>query len=204
MTGRRLWCVLAATVAAAGLTVPVASGGLISGLLPFCGTTTHPFTPWGDSNAYCAFPNLGFESGSTGWALSGKASVVAANEPWHVSGAGTHALQLAPGASALSAPLPVSLLDPYLRLFAHSVGANGSLHVQVYFRGLTGNLTGLLNFGSLSPSGYASWQPTAKVLSALALPLLTSTVQVQLTSQANSGSWQVDDVYLDPRIAKLG
>jgi hypothetical protein len=42
------------------------------------------------------------------------------------------------------------------------------------------------------------------VLSALALPLLTSTAQIQLTSQATAGSWQVDDAYLDPRIAKLG
>src|SRR3954447_14624920 len=204
MTGRRLWCVLAATVAAAGLTVPVASGGLISGALPFCGTTTHPFTPWNDSNAYCAFPNLGFESGSTGWALSGKASVVAANEPWHVSGAGTHALQLGPGASALSSPLPISLLDPWMRFFARRTGANGSLHVQVIFRGLLGNLTGLLNVGSLSPSSYSTWQPTQRVSSLLALPLGTSSAQVLLTSQAKLGSWQVDDVYLDPCASKLG
>jgi hypothetical protein len=203
---RRLWCGLAATVAAAGMAVPVASGSLLGGLglLPSCGATSHPFTTWGDSGSYCAFPNLGFESGKTGWTVSGNASVVAANEPWHVSGAGTHALQLGPGASALSAPLPISLLDPWLRFFARSAGANGSLRVQVYFHGLTGNLTGLLNFGSLSPSGYSGWQPTSKVLSALALPLLTSTAQVKITSQAKSGSWQVDDLYLDPRIAKLG
>jgi len=205
--GKRLWFVWAAVVAAAaGLCFPAASAATGSklSLLPSCGAKSYPFTPWADPDAYCAFPNLGFESGKTGWTVTGSTSIAATNEPWHVSGAGTHALQLGPGASALSSPLPVSLLDPYLRFFARSVGASGSLHVQVYFRGLTGNLTGLLNFGSLSPSGYASWQPTAKVLSALALPLLTSTVQVQLTSQANSGSWQVDDVYLDPRIAKLG
>ena len=136
--------------------------------------------------------------------MKGNATVVAANEPWHVSGPGTHALQLGPGGSALSAPLPVSLLDPYMRFFAHSAGANGSLQVQVVFRGLTGNLTGVLNFGALSPSGYATWQPTQRVLSALALPLLTSTAQVKFTSLAKSGSWQLDDVYLDPRIAKLG
>lgn len=202
---RRLWCVFAAVVAVAALSIPSASAGLPRlNLLPSCGATSQPFTAWGDTSSYCAFPNLGFESGATGWKLGGNASVVAANEPWHVSGAGTHSLQLGPGASALSSALPVSLLDPYLRFFAHSAAANGSLHVQVYFRGLTGNLTGLLNFGSLSPSGYASWQPTQKVLSALALPLLTATAQVQLTSQATSGSWQLDDVYLDPRIAKLG
>jgi hypothetical protein len=42
------------------------------------------------------------------------------------------------------------------------------------------------------------------VLSSLALPLLTTSAQVQITSQATSGSWQIDDVYLDPCVAKLG
>jgi hypothetical protein len=182
----------------------VASASLIGSVLPSCGSTTYPFKAWGDSTAYCAFPNLGFESGATSWTLKGTASVVAGNEPWHVSGSGTHALQLGPGASALSSPLPVSLLDPYIRFFAHSAGATGGLQVQVLFRGVTGNLTGVLNFGTLSPSGFAAWQPTQPVLSALALPLLTSTAQVQFTSQAKSGSWQLDDVYLDPRIGKLG
>lgn len=205
-SGVRLWRALAVVLVAAGLAVPVASASLLGGggLLPSCGSTSYPFKPWNDTNAYCAFPNLGFESGSTSWTLKGSATVVAGNEPWHVSGAGTHALQLGPGASAVSSPLPVNLLDPYMRFFAHSVGANGSLQVQVIFRGPSGNLTGLLNFGTLSPAGYTTWQPTQQVLSALALPLLTATAQVQLTSLAKSGSWQLDDVYLDPRIAKLG
>ena len=201
---KRFWLVLSALVSAAALAVPAASAGLTSGLLPSCGTTSHPFANWGDTASYCAFPNLGFESGKTGWTTTGSASVGSANEPWRVSGPGTHALQLGPGATALSSPLPVSLLDPWIRFFAHSQGANGPLHVQVIFRGLLGNLTGLLNFGSLSPGGFASWQPTPDVLSTLALPLLTSTAQVELTSQAKSGSWQVDDVYLDPRVVKLG
>lgn len=201
---KHLWLFSAAMVAAAGLSVPVASAGLTSSLLPPCGSTSQPFKAWGDLDAYCAFPNLGFESGATGWTLTGKASIVSANEPWHVSGAGTHALQLGPGATALSSRLPVNLLDPWIRTFAHSVSANGSLRVQVVFRGLLGNLTGLLNVGSLSPGSYSSWQPTQRVLSALALPLLTTSAQVQLTSTATSGSWQVDDVYLDPCASKLG
>jgi hypothetical protein len=204
-SGVRLWSALAVVLVAAGLAVPVATASFLGGgLLPSCGATSHPFMPWNDSDAYCAFPNLGFESGSRSWTLRGSAAVVAGNEPWHVSGAGTHALQLGPGASAVSSPLPVNLLDPYMRFFARSAGANGSLQVQVIFRGLSGNVTGLLNFGSLSPTGYTTWQPTQRVLSALALPLLTATAQVQVTSLAKSGSWQLDDVYLDPRIAKLG
>jgi hypothetical protein len=200
---RRSWLIFAAAVVAAGLSVPAASakGGA---LLPSCGAKTYPFAPWGDDDAYCAFPNLGFESGRTAWTLTGKASIVAANEPWHVSGPGTHALQLGPGASALSSSLPVSLLDPWIRFFARSAGANGTLHVQVLFHGLLGNLTGLLNVGSLSPGSYSSWRPTPRVLSTLALPLLTTSAQVRITSQATSGSWQVDDVYLDPCVAKLG
>jgi hypothetical protein len=98
----------------------------------------------------------------------------------------------------------VNLLEPWIRTFAHSVSANGSLRVQVIFHGPLGNLTGLLNVGSLSPGSYSRWQPTQRVLSALALPLLSTSAQVQLTSTATSGSWQVDDVYLDPCASKLG
>jgi hypothetical protein len=201
---RRLRLVCAVLIAAAGLSVSVASAGIVGAVLPSCGVQSHPFATWGDNDGYCAFPNLGFESGSTGWTLTGNASIVAANEPWHVSGSGTHALQLGPGATALSSQLPVSLLDPWIRFFARSEGANGALKVQVIFHGLLGNLTGLLNIGTLSPGSFSSWQPTQRVLSALALPLGTSSAQVLLTSQATSGSWQVDDVYLDPCVAKLG
>ena len=201
---RRLWLVLAVLGVVAGLSVPAASASLSNSVLPSCGAQSYPFKPWADSDAYCAFANLGFEGGSSSWSLAGKASVVSGNEPWHVSGAGTHALQLGPGASALSSSLPVNLLDPWVRFFARSASANGSLHVQILFHGLLGNLTGVLNVGSLSPGSYSSWQPTQRVLSALALPLFTSTAQVQITSQATSGSWQVDDVYLDPCVAKLG
>ena len=201
----RLLVLVAAVAAAVGLSVPAASAGIGHGrVLPSCGAQTYPFTLWGDTDAYCAFPNLGFENGATGWTLLGNTSIVNANEPWHVSGPGAHALQLGRGASALSSPLPVSLIDPWIRFFASSVGANGQLDVQVIFHGIFGNLTGLLDVGNLSPSGYTSWQPTQRVSSALALPLLTTTAQVLLTSQATSGSWQVDDLYLDPCVAKLG
>lgn len=202
---RRLWFALATVVAASSLFVPAASAAGGRGLLlPSCGATSYPFKAWGDGDAYCAFANLGFESGKTGWTLSGNASVVSGNEPWQVSGPGTHALQLGPGATATSSPLPVSLLDPWIRFFARSNSANGALRVQVVFHGLLGNLTGLLNVGSLSQKAYAGWQPTAPEPSLLALPLATSTAQVVLTSTQSSGSWQVDDVYLDPRVAKLG
>lgn len=207
--GLRIGIALAVATAAVGLSAASASagllsGGLLGGLLPSCGATAHPFTAFGDGASYCAFANQGFESGAGSWKLSGSASVVSGNEPWHVSGSGTHALQLGPGASAQSASIPVSLLDPYIRFFAHSAGASGSLRVQVVFHGLLGNLTGLLNYGSLDPGGFSSWQPTQRINSLLALPLATSSAQVIVTNTSRSGSWQVDDFYLDPCVSRIG
>src|SRR5439155_19742048 len=138
-----------------------------------------------------ALPNNGFESGSTGWTLSG-AGIAKDNEPWYVNGSGRYALALPAGASATSPSVCINLLDPFFRMFAKSVPANGQLQVQVIFHGLTGNLTGVLNFGSFDPSGYGSWQPTSTVPSLLALPLGTTSAQVKLTSKATRGLWEVD------------
>ena len=202
---------LTVALAAAAATLVVAStasAGLVSGLigaaLPSCGSVSYPFAQFGDRGAYCSTVNNGFESGAAGWTLTGGASVVADNEPWHVNGPGRNALDLPPGASALSSPLPISLLDPYLRLFARSSAADGALRVQVLFRGLTGNLTGVLNASDLSPSGYTSWEPSSDVASLLALPLGTSAAQVLVTSLASGGDWEIDDVYVDPWLNRLG
>lgn len=203
----RIGLALATAAAVIGVVVPSASAGLLSGLLnialPPCGATTHPFAALGDNADYCAFANSGFENGSSGWALAGDASVVSGNEPWNVSGSGTHSLELGPGASASSTPLPVSLLDPYVRFFAQSDGASGSLQVQVVFHGILGNLTGLLNYGGLASGDYQNWQATAPMRSWLALPLLTSSAQIIVTNTSRSGDWQVDDFYLDPCVSRV-
>jgi hypothetical protein len=203
--GLRYVLALGAALAATVWAIPVASAGTQAKglLLPSCGPETTPFVPWGDLDSYCAIPNLGFEDGTAGWTLTGNASVVSGNEPWNVSGAGTHSLSLGPGATALSSPLPISLVDPWIRFFSQSSGANGQLFVEVIFRGPLGNLTGLLNFGSLSPGSFSSWQPTQRILSALALPLGTTSAQVLLVSGASRGNWLVDDVYLDPCVSRV-
>jgi hypothetical protein len=186
----------------AAVLAPVAGAGLIGGLvgaaLPSCGATSQPFAAFGDLSSYCALPDNDLEAGTAGWSLAGGAAVVAGNEPWYVSGYGSHALDLPPGATATSPSVPVSLLDPYFRMFTRSVGADGAMQVQIVFRGLLGNLTGLLNLGTLSAADYPRWAPSATIPSLLALPLGTSSAQVRLTSLASSGDWQVDDIYVDP------
>jgi hypothetical protein len=188
---KRSVLVLAAAAAAAIVAAPAGHAALA------CNGSSYPFAQFGDNSSYFAFANNGFENGSTGWKLS-KASVGAGNEPWFVNGAGSSSLSIGPGGSA-SGPLVCAALNaPAWRMFAHSNGANGSLRAQIVFYGLLGNITGILNFTSFDASGYASWEPSSMVPSGLALPLLTYAAQLRLTSTATSGTWQVDDVFVDP------
>jgi hypothetical protein len=192
--------------------VPAANAGLISGLTsgltqlvaPTCGVNQFPFAQFGDSHSYYAFANNGFESGSAGWTLTGGARVVSDNEPWFVNGSGGSALSLPAGATATSPATCINLFDPHFRMFAKSAAANGNVRVQILFHGLTGNLTGVLNLTSFSPSGYGDWQPSGDIPSLLALPILTTSAQVRLTSLASSGSWEIDDVFVDPWVSRIG
>lgn len=189
--------------AAAALAAPAANAGLLDPVtqvvLPTCGSSGYPFKQFGDTHAYYGFANNGFESGSYGWALAGGAYVGSGNEPWYVNGWGSRSLVLPPGANATSPGFCINLLDPAVRMFAR--GSNGGdLKVQVLFRGLTGNLLGILNYGDTAGTG--SWAPTGRSPSALALPLLTSYAQIRVT--AASGSWQVDDAFVDPYICGIG
>src|SRR6478735_7009841 len=78
---------------------------------------SQPFAQFGDNSWYYPVPNQGLENGSSSWTLSGSTAVVAGNEPWKVSGAGSHALSIGNGASAMSAPTCIGLLAPHVRLF---------------------------------------------------------------------------------------
>jgi hypothetical protein len=192
---KRIFLATAASAAAAIVAAP-AGNAARTGLLS-CGATNHPFAQFGDNNSYFGFSNNGFESGANGWQLS-KASIGAGNEPWSVNGGGSSSLSIGPGGTASSPRVCTTLLAPAWRMFAHSNGANGSLSARIVFYGLLGNVTGILNFTSFNPSGYASWEPSGSVPSILSLPLLTTSAQLQLTSTATSGTWQVDDVFVDP------
>ena len=195
--------ILLATVAASLLAVPAAGAGLLDPITklvsPTCGTNTYPFAQWGDRSPYFGFSNNGFESGTAGWSVAGGGYAGSGNEPWYVSGYGVRSLTLPRGASATSPSFCIGLLDPAIRMFAR--GENGgNLRIQVIFRGLTGNLLGVLNLGD--ENGTGAWSPSDRVNSLLALPLLTISAQIRVT--AVDGTWQVDDVYVDPIKAGLG
>lgn len=192
-----------AAVAAAFFAVPAANAGLLDPItrvvLPTCGATSYPFAQFGDRAPYYGFSNNGFEGGSSGWSLGGGAYVGSGNEPWFANGFGARSLVLPEGASATSPGFCINLLDPAIRMFVQG-SDGGELRIQVLFRGLTGNLTGILNVGSDRGSG--GWEPSERFNSLLALPLLTAYAQIRVT--AADGRWQVDDVFVDPYINRIG
>jgi hypothetical protein len=179
-----------------------AGGGLLGGLLGgSCPASAPVFLPWGDFASYYFAPNGGFESGSTGWSLRGGAGVVTQNnEPWYLAGFGSHALQI-PAGGVASINVCYGLTYPGARFFVSGVNGNATVHVKVVAHSLLGILS-VLDGGTFTAG--KGWAPSPKIstlFSALASPLGTKSMELQIS--VVSGTAQVDDLFVDPFLAKL-
>jgi hypothetical protein len=159
-------------------------------------TFEQPFLPWADIASYVLAPGGTFESGTTAWSGG---SIVSGNEPYYIHAAGeSRSLSLKAGASTTSATMCATLLHPDLRFVARASGLLPLMSVEVLFPDLSGDVQSVLV--AVVP-GTSAWQPT------LPLPFLVNataalnpdgTVPLAFRFTALSGSWQVDDVYVDP------
>jgi hypothetical protein len=208
---RRFGIALGAALAATALAVPMASakssglGDLLGGVINLnssCGTTgTQVFSPWGDTSSYFLAPNGGFESGSTGWSLSG-ASVVYGNQPFFRSG--SHSLSLPSGSTATSPATCIGSGDLYVRMFgADQNGTDSGLRVRVVWYGLLNTVLGLTDVKVFDPG--SDWSPTDKLDSAggsISVPILplagSTSARVQVTPVGSGSRWLIDDLYIDP------
>jgi hypothetical protein len=167
--------------------------------------TSTPFARWGDTSSYAFAPDGGVEDGAAGWTLTGAAQVAPGSEPFAVSGPGTSSLSLLAGSSATSPPMCIGFGSFKMRFFAANAGAARSkLHVQVVYGGGVGSLLGALG-GTLGVSDagtitrVGAWHPTPAItMLGGVLPLFTQYVQFRFTPVDKTGSWRIDDVYLDP------
>ena len=182
---------LTAGLVAVAITAAPASAGLG---LACPGATSQPFRPWSDYANYAYAPNGGFESGSTGWSLSG-GRVVSGNESFYVHGSGDrYSLSLPAGASATSPAMCISLFSGKMRFMARG-NTGAKVKVQIIYRGLLSSVVGILDGGTYAVG--SSWSPSAEVgMLGGQLPLLTSSVSFRFT--AVNGAVALDDVYLDP------
>ena len=196
---RSAW--MAAALASLAL-APAAQAGPLVASDPDCAAQplSQPFLPWADVAHYQMAPGGTFERGSARWNLAG-ASLTAGNESFYVHDAGdSSSLSLPAGSAATSPTICVGLEHPTVRFFARTGGGSlsSALKVEVLFEDATGAVS-TATIGVVSRSN--SWQPSAPLpIVVNLLPLLPgdhTPVQFRLTPQG-SGTWQVDDFYVDP------
>jgi hypothetical protein len=160
---------------------------------------SQPFARWGDQSSYELLPGADFEGSLTGWSLSGGAKRVAGSEPFGASGSvGAYSLQLPAGASVQSPSTCVTAAYPTFRFFARNNSLLSSVLVQVVYSTPLGTLT--LPLGAVALS--SAWEPTLPMLTgSLVTGLLSGgTAEVALRFTALTGSSQIDDVFVDPRM----
>ena len=160
---------------------------------------TKPFQRWADAAQYKQAPGGDFEGDLAGWTLSGGAKTVAASEPWGVTGrVGSRALALPAGASAVTPATCVNAGAPTFRFFARSTGGLlPLLRADLLYR--DGALRIVPVPVGIVPAG-GGWQPTLPMLTASAVgaALAGGEAPLAIRFTAVSGSWQIDDVFVDP------
>jgi hypothetical protein len=210
----RLRYLIPAVLAATAFSVPAANAGLISGITNLLSGNcpsggTQVFAPWQDTANYLLAPNGSFEFGTYGWSLSGGATVVSGNEPFYPTG--THSLSLPSGSSAMSPTVCLGTNQLYIRMFGNDLGGtDGGLRVRVYWYGLLNQLLGYSDFAVFAPGG--PWAPTTQVASSggllAPLPVValvsSSSARIQITPLGSGSHWQIDDVYIDPSVMRVG
>ena len=197
---------LATMVVGMAFAAPSAQAGVLVKTATDCEAQTieQPFKRWLDYANYVLVPNGTVEDGTSRW--SGSGSAVSGNEPWYVHGAGeSSSMRIPAGRSVTTDTICVGLEHPTLRFFAKSnstslLGAVSTLMVEVQFEDAAGNVHSL-PVGVVTPT--SRWQPTLTFpVVANLLPLLPgehTPVRFRFTAIGGS-SWQIDDVYVDPRV----
>jgi hypothetical protein len=193
---RRASAVLALGLVGSAIALAVGTAPASAGLGLACpSATSTPFAAWKDYANYAFAPDGGFESGGSGWSLSGGARAVSGNESYYVhSRTDKTSMSLPKGASATSPGMCISLLSSKMRFLVRG-DAGSSVKVQVVYRGLLSSVLGIFDGGTISAGG--TWKPSPALgMLGGVLPLLTTSVSFRFT--AVNGAAAIDDVYLDP------
>ena len=199
-TAMRRLAGVALMVGGIGAAAPSAHAGLLVESAPDCTgqVLEQPFKAWKDYANYTLVPGGAFEDGAPGWKLS-KARIVSGNETYYVRGrSDSRSLELRAGSVATSPTICVGLEHPTMRFFARSSGVLPLMTVEVLVETSAG-LVVPVPIGVVTPS--AKWRPTLPFLVvANLLPLLPGEhTPVAFRFRAVTGTWAIDDVYVDPK-----
>ena len=162
-------------------------------------TTSQAFLAWADSSQYKLVSGSSFSGDAPGWTLSGGAKLVSGGEPFAAAGSvSASSLALPAGASAQSPATCVDVSDPTWRFFAGSLAGGSSVQVSVVYQ--TPGLPIVVPVGQVSAG--AGWQPSPVLQTGaqVASALQGGTAQVAMRFTGVSGTTNVDDVFIDPRM----
>jgi hypothetical protein len=185
----------------AGLTClgVLASSGVALADCPAQSVST-PFSQWGDTNSYFLVPGGNFEgtSDQVGWTLS-SASLTPGNEPFYVGGSSdSQSLTIPAGGTATSPFFCVDNTMSDLRFFAQEATDGSDLQVQALIQTHHHGVVSV-PLEDLADGSMPSWAPTQAAGDTGSLPDgVTLTVALEFSVPQSAGSWQIDDVYLDP------
>lgn len=176
-----------------------ASTGVAFASCPVQAVST-PFSQWGDTNSYFPVPGGSFEGtpDQVGWNLS-NATLTAGNEPFYVnSSTDDQSLNINAGGSATSPFFCVDNTMSDLRFFAQEPAAGSDLEVQALVQ--TQNGVSTVPIGDLADGSMSSWAPTQPIGGNAEALADGASVMVALRFfvPAGGGSWNLDDVYVDP------
>jgi hypothetical protein len=159
-----------------------------------------PFSQWGDTSSYFLVPGGSFEGtpDQAGWSLS-NASLTPGNEPFQVGGGSDNqSLTINGGGSATSPYFCVDATMRSLRFFTQQVTAGSDLQVQALVQTPDGVMT--VPVADLADGSSPAWAPTQPINGdTSAIPSGDSLmVALQFVVPASAGTWQLDDIYVDP------
>jgi hypothetical protein len=159
-----------------------------------------PFSQWGDTNDYFLVPGGSFEgtADQLGWTLS-NASLTTGNEPFNVNDPGDQqSLTINGGGSATSPYFCVDDSMSGLRFFAQQAVSGTDLRVKALLQNPDGSVTAV-PIADLADGSMPDWAPTDSLGGSGHLPAGSSVmVALRFRAPVSDGSWQIDDIYVDP------
>ena len=156
------------------------------------------FSKWGDSSSYFLVPGGSFEGtpAQVGWTLSGS-TLVAGNEPFYInSTSDDQSLLISGGGSATSPAFCVDSTMPSVRFFVRQTAPGSDLKIQGVVQPPRGPLS--VTLADLPDGSLPSWTPLQITVATNRIPKGYSVTAAVRFSAPGSGSWQLDDVYVDP------
>jgi hypothetical protein len=156
------------------------------------------FSKWGDSSNYFLVSGGSFEGtpAQVGWTLSG-ATLTSGNEPFHINGiTDDQSLLISGGGSATSPAFCVDSTMSSFRFFVRQTAPGSDLKIQGVVQTAHGPLS--MTLADLPDGSLPFWTPLQITVATNKIPKGFSIAAAMRFAVGGSGSWQIDDVYVDP------